>query len=225
MLQKTTVPFKIGEGNPNGRPTGSRNRRNQVTFALLREKGDLDSAVYLSSVVTNVNNPHKLRVQVANSLMPYMYSKAGPLPAPRFIHDPLGVPQFQHVEDAEVFLSELPCRVDLGEIDIQFALDISLLVRNWIEAKRYGTDLEIKVANNGNGREQTIHISGGLPNLTGANILMPLIDGRTIDSVPVSSSVAPTTESIPADPVGANASPAPTNPIPAAPSPDPQTSG
>jgi hypothetical protein len=66
-------------GNTNGRPSGSRNKRNEDIFAMLRNRGDVDPADYLSSILSDKTKDEELRMQAANLLMPYMYSKAGTL--------------------------------------------------------------------------------------------------------------------------------------------------
>jgi hypothetical protein len=56
--------------NPNGRPRGSHNKRTAEIYYGLAERGDLDPADFMSSIVTNPDKPDELRVQAANMLMP-----------------------------------------------------------------------------------------------------------------------------------------------------------
>jgi hypothetical protein len=169
------MPWKPGQaGNPNGRPSGSRNRRNEEVFAILRARGDTDPADYFSSILSNKNNSEEIRMAAARELMPYMYSKAGTLPAPRFFQQPTNIPRFSSISEAEDYLAALPSLFSSCEIDAQSALDLSQLIRNWIEAKRDGRELEIKVSNSDPSHDHVIKISGGLPRLPGTSIEMPL---------------------------------------------------
>jgi len=58
------------EGQTFGRPRGSRNRRTKEIFDRLEERGDLDPADLLSSIVTNTEELKELRIQAAGMLMP-----------------------------------------------------------------------------------------------------------------------------------------------------------
>jgi hypothetical protein len=69
-------------------------------------------------------------LQAANMLMPYKYSKRGTLPPARFVVDPIDIPDFQSVEQAEDFLASIVKRSGAGELELQAALDVSTLVRN-----------------------------------------------------------------------------------------------
>jgi hypothetical protein len=74
-------------GHTNGRPKGSPNKKNEELQKRLSERGDLDPADFLSSLVTNTNEPKELRVQASGLLMPYFYNKRGTIaPAPERIY-------------------------------------------------------------------------------------------------------------------------------------------
>jgi hypothetical protein len=64
-------------------------------------------------------------------------------------------------------------------LDFQSALDLSTLTRNWINALNDRMELEFKLTNDIHA-EHTIMIQGGLPQLPGSNITMP-INGHQID--------------------------------------------
>jgi hypothetical protein len=54
-------------------------------------------------------------------------------------------------------------------------------------------DCKLKLASQGGGPDTTIHITGGLPELPGCNILTPQLNGHNghvIDSAPVQASIA-----------------------------------
>jgi hypothetical protein len=59
--------FQQGQtGNPNGRPVGSRNKRDAELWSRLEARGDLDPAELLSSIVTDTKETKELRAQAAN---------------------------------------------------------------------------------------------------------------------------------------------------------------
>jgi hypothetical protein len=172
-------------GNPNGRPPGTRNKKTARIFQALEARGDKDPAEFLSSIVTDEKEPKDLRVRCADALLPYKYGKMGTIPAPRFVADPIEVPTFQSIDQAEDYLAEIPQRVGRGELDFQSALDFSNMVRNWIEAKLAHTNTDLKVQAQGGG-DATIHITGGLPSLPGTTIIMDdtAVGSRAINGHP-----------------------------------------
>jgi hypothetical protein len=78
--------------NPNGRPRGSHNKRTAEIYFSLQDRGDLDPADYLSSIVSDTTAPRDVRMQAANMLMPYMHSKAAVLPAKIFVKYQINLP-------------------------------------------------------------------------------------------------------------------------------------
>jgi hypothetical protein len=176
-----TVPYSPGEsGNLNGRPKGSRNRRTQEILDAIRERGDKDPVDALSEIVTTTTN-QELKVQAANILAPYLHSRRSTAPTPRYIEEPVVVPQFTSIEQAEEYLAEIPRRVGQGELDFQSGLDLSTLTKNWIDAKYTREELQLKIAAHGGIGEQRITIRGGLSPLPGTNITMPVLNGADID--------------------------------------------
>jgi hypothetical protein len=185
-------------GNPNGRPKGSRNRRTQEILDAIRERGDKDPVDALSEIVTTTTN-QELKVQAANILAPYLHSKRSTAPTPRYIDEPVVVPQFTCIEEAENYLAEIPRRVGQGKLDFQSGLDLSTLTKNWIDAKYAREELQLKLAvHNGIGGEQRITVHGGLPTLPGCeNLIMPVLNGNEINGEVIHALDAPETESIP----------------------------
>jgi hypothetical protein len=173
-MANSPTQFQSGPGgNPKGRKPGSLNRRDAEIWARLEARGDLDPADFLSSLVTNTKEPTELRAQAANMLLPYKYGKRGVIPVPRFI-EPMPLPTFNSIEDAENFLAEITRNTAVGELDIQSALELSTLARNWILSKHAAAELELKRITAGETTgDQIIRIEGGLPALPGTNITMP----------------------------------------------------
>jgi hypothetical protein len=72
---------------PLGRPKGSRNKRTTKILDRLAERGDLDPADFLSSIVTNESEDKELRVQAAGMLIPYMHPKVASIAPARFVEE------------------------------------------------------------------------------------------------------------------------------------------
>ena len=173
--------------NPKGRPVGSRNRRTQEILDLIKERGDVDPLVVLSEIASTSPNPEH-RISASTNLAPYLHSKRGMIPAPRFVEDAIQVPQFVSIQEAQNFLADIARRAGAGELELQCANDISNLVKNWILSVTAQQDYELKLQAQGGG-DATIHITGGLPPLPGTSINMTnelSLDhnGHAIDHMP-----------------------------------------
>jgi len=94
--------------NPRGRPSGTRNKRTEEIFLKLKERGDKHPAEILSLFASNEALAPELRATCANYLLPYMISKRGTIPAPRFVDEEISVPDFETVEQAQGFLKKYP---------------------------------------------------------------------------------------------------------------------
>jgi hypothetical protein len=94
------MTFQPGHTLSPGRRHGSRNKRTGEIFNRLENRGDLDPADLLSSIVTNNQEPKELRIQAAGLLMPYKYGKHGSIPTPRYIDDPIQLPEPVTIEQA-----------------------------------------------------------------------------------------------------------------------------
>ena len=183
------MAFKAGEnwsGNANGRPKGSVNKRTQEILDLIKERGDTDPLDALSHIITNNKDP-SIVAQAANILAPYVHSKRGTIPSPRFLPDLIEIPKFTSVSQAEDFLASIPTLLGRGELDSQSALELSTLTKNWLDSIYARQDYELKLQAQGGG-DATIRISGGLPPLPGTTIDMrndlTSTNGRVIDHMP-----------------------------------------
>jgi hypothetical protein len=184
------MPFQAGEnwnGNATGRPKGRVNRRTQEVLDLIRERGDVDPLIALSDIVTKSQVPEH-RIAAANILAPYVHSKRGTIPSPRFLPDTIEVPEFTSISQAEDFLAHIPTLLGRGELDSQSAMELSTLTKNWLDAiyARQGHDLKLQAQGTG---DATIRITGGMPALPGTNINMTnklSLDhnGHVIDHMP-----------------------------------------
>jgi hypothetical protein len=126
-------------------------------------------------------------------LMPYKYGKMGTIPPPRFVEEPIEVPNFTTVEEAENFLADIAQRAGRGELELQSATDVSNLVRNWLLSKHAKTGLDLKIAASSGTGDQIIQIVGGLPRLPGTEaMIMPELNGHELPAP--SPAEAPKTE-------------------------------
>jgi hypothetical protein len=156
--------------NPDGRPRGSRNRRNSELWYRLEQRGDKDPADFLSELVTNTDEPKELRIQAATALLPYKYAKAT-APAPVvFIEQTLNISRPTTIQQAReniLYISELKAK---GQIDMAWGDSLIADQRVVLDSLIDETKL---LAATGGSPEQTIYIEGGMPPLPGTNIVMP----------------------------------------------------
>jgi hypothetical protein len=118
--------------------------------------------------------PDALRISAASAAAPYTQPKLLPVPGPQYVYTPIQVPDFQSIEEAESFLLSLSQRVGVAELEVQSANEIFTRIREWINTRRQGTELELKrLAADATSGTQIIRIEGGLPELPGTNIIMP----------------------------------------------------
>jgi hypothetical protein len=190
------MTFQPGHTFSPGRRHGSRNKRTAEIFNRLENRGDLDPADLLSSIVTNNQEPKELRIQAAGLLMPYKYSKCGTAPVQVYIDVPLDTPEFTHLSDAEQFLAKVAALVAHGQLDFQASQNLSALAKNWIDSQYAREELAIKQYNAGSTEHaQTIRIEGGLPALPGTNVTMPVLDGKPVTN---GHALAAPTDAVPA---------------------------
>ena len=69
-------------------------------------------------------------------------------------------------------------RLGAGEIDSQSALETNTIVKTWIDSRRVGEDHQLKITVQGGGKEQVVHITGGMADLPGTSIIMPKLNGH-----------------------------------------------
>src|SRR6516164_8520390 len=124
------MTFQPGHTFSPGRRHGSRNKRTAEIFNRLENRGDLDPADLLSSIVTNNEEPKELRIQAVGLLMPYKYSKCGTAPVQVYIDVPIECPTFERISDAERFLARVAALVAAGQLDIQAGQNLSALAHS-----------------------------------------------------------------------------------------------
>jgi hypothetical protein len=172
------MTFQPGHTFSPGRRHGSRNKRTAEIFNRLESRGDLDPADLLSSIVTNPQEAQELRIQAAGLLMPYKYGKHGSIPPPRFIDEPIQLPEPVTIEQANKNIAYISNLKAQGLIDLDFAN--SLIADNTTIANNLIAEEELKFKlYPPEQRDTTITITGGLPQLPGCeNLIMPVLDGH-----------------------------------------------
>src|SRR5262245_5931924 len=170
--------FQPGNTESTGRPPGSPNKRTNELHLRLKNRGDVDPADFCSSIVSNPNEPTELKLQAANFLLPYLYPKRGAVAAPRYIDDPVQLPEPQTIEQANKNIAYISSLKAQGLIDLDFAN--SLIADNTTIANNLIAEEELKFKiYPPEDRDQRIVISGGLPQLPGCeNLIMPQLDGH-----------------------------------------------
>src|SRR5262249_2239769 len=165
-------------GNPKGY-AGPRERRRKEVFEIIKNLGHKDALETLSYLQHNEQIEPGLRIAAAAALAPFCHPKMQATPTPRFIDNPIDVPHFDRISDAETFLGKLPVLVARGELDFQSAQELCAMTTLWINSQYQREELQIKQYNAGTTEhEQTIRITGGLPQLPGTSIVMPVLDGK-----------------------------------------------
>ena len=173
------MTFQPGHTLSPGRRLGSRNKRTAEIFNRLENRGDLDPADLLSSIVTNPQEQQELRIQAAGLLMPYKYGKHGSIPPLRYIDQPIQLPEPTTIEQANRNISFISNLKAQGLIDLDFAN--SLIADNTTIANNLIAEEELKFKiSPPETRDSTIRIEGGLPALPGTNVTMPVLDGRSV---------------------------------------------
>src|SRR5262249_26496700 len=141
----------------------------------LKDRGDTDPAEFCSSIVSNPQEPTELRLAASNYLLPYLYSKRGALPPPRYVDLQIDVNEFTHVSDAENFLAKIALLVSREYLDIKSGQELSALVKAWIDVQYAKDELQYKISPPEQ-RDQVIRVEGGLPPLPGSDVIMPTLE-------------------------------------------------
>ena len=171
--------FQPGNTESTGRPPGSPNKRSEELRRRLKDRGDTDPAEFCSSIVSSETESTELKLAAANYLLPYLYPKRGAVPTPRYIDEPVQLPEPVTIEQANrniAYISNLKAQ---GLIDLDFAN--SLIADNTTIANNLIAEEELKFKiSPPETRDSTIRIEGGLPALPGTNVTMPVLDGRSV---------------------------------------------
>src|SRR6516225_2061784 len=171
--------FQPGNTESTVRPPGSPNKRTNELRYRLQNRGDIDPAEFCSQIVSNPNESTELRLAASNYLLPYLYPKRGAVPTPRYIDEPIQLPEPTTIEQANKNIAYISNLKAQGLIDLDFAN--SLIADNTTIANNLIAEEELKFKlYPPEEREQSIVIKGGLPSLPGTNITMPVLNGHAV---------------------------------------------
>jgi hypothetical protein len=172
------MTFQPGHNLSNGRPPGAANRRSEQLRIRLRDRGDIDPADFCSSIVSSQTEPTELKLQAANFLLPYLYPKRGAVATPRYIDEPVQLPEPATIEQANKNIAYISNLKAQGLIDLDFAN--SLIADNTTIANNLIAEEELKFKlYPPEEREQSIVIKGGLPVMPGLEgVMMPQLNGH-----------------------------------------------
>src|SRR6516164_3283338 len=171
--------FQPGNTESTGRPPGSPNKRTNELRYRLQNRGDVDPADFCSQIVSSPNEPTELKLQAANFLLPYLYPKRGAVATPRYIDEPVQLPEPVTIEQANKNIAYISNLKAQGLIDLDFAN--SLIADNTTIANNLIAEEELKFKlYPPEQQDQRIVISGGLPVMPGLEgVVMPQLNGRS----------------------------------------------
>src|SRR6516162_9723422 len=170
--------FQPGNTEGKDRPPGSLNKRTNELRYRLQNRGDVDPADFCSQIVSSPNEPTELKLQAANFLLPYLYPKRGAVATPRYIDEPVQLPEPVTIEQANKNIAYISNLKAQGLIDLDFAN--SLIADNTTIANNLIAEEELKFKlYPPEEREQSIVIRGGLPVMPGLEgVMMPQLNGH-----------------------------------------------
>ena len=156
-------------GNPNGRPSGARNRRTQEVLDQIIKSGKKDPLLALSELITNAQD-ESVRASAASMLAPYLHGKLQSIPVPRFVEAELQLPPLTSLESALESIAKIQAAVAGNQLDIQNAQELIAMIEAFVRTKNIMEittlqerldAIEQSIANNP--QAQLPHIEGGLP--------------------------------------------------------------
>jgi hypothetical protein len=183
-MDATGRGWKTGQsGNPNGRPTGARNRGSYELREKLKSRPNfVDPAEYLADIISSSDASTECKVAASGNLMPYLYSKLGAITPPRFIETIIHVPDFKSIDDVASFLHHITRHVARGTLSFDHGKELADLARAWVHTHYADDELRLKIAAaNDPTTPLKIILEGGLPPLPGTNVTMPNLNGHTME--------------------------------------------
>jgi hypothetical protein len=157
-----------------------KNQRNNFRNPQANHK---DCLMRLSEIVHSETDT-ALVISAANVLAPYMHSKRGTTPSPRYVEESITLPhpEPQTIEQANANIAYLSVQKVQGLISVDSADSIIGDNQKFVDNLIAEEELKLKILSaQGGPREQTIHIEGGLPPLPGTDIIMPLSNGNMVN--------------------------------------------
>jgi hypothetical protein len=151
----------------------------QFTFELDPNSRHPVSVQLLLAFAQSDKIPHALRIAAATAASKH---------EAQFLYTEVDIPDFETVGQAESFQRHISQLEGKKQMDSKTAATVIARVQVWINNQRAGVELELQRlrADPGSG-DQRIVITGGMPTLPGTDVIMPMLNGHTIDSVAIES--------------------------------------
>jgi hypothetical protein len=127
----------------------------------------------MSQLVTDGTIPLEVRLQAANNIAPYKHSKCGASAPLRFLEEPFVYPHPNPATEGEI-------NTNIGALNQAYAtgtLDLDSYQTMLTGQHQHINALKAREEVPAN---QDIHITGGLPDLLGTDIIMPKLNGHEI---------------------------------------------
>jgi len=172
--------WKSGQsGNPNGRPSGARNRGSYELRERLKARGGIEPAEFLSDLISNPHVTTECKIAASGQLMPYYHSKLGatPIPpSPVYVQEAISLPRPTNIREAYENILKLTEMKSQGHLDLATA--DSLIADQRVVLNAMVDEAKLLAAQGATSGDQVIRIEGGLPPIPGCDVIMPQLNGH-----------------------------------------------
>jgi hypothetical protein len=126
-------------------------------FYEIKNRGYLDPLITLAKIQHESEN-ESVRANAAAALAPYTHPKLQSLPVPRYIENPIEVPEFTSVEVAEQFLAKITTLLAAGQLDLDFADSLTKTTVGWIQSQYAKQGIDLKAQAQGACLSRPLHL-------------------------------------------------------------------
>jgi hypothetical protein len=141
--------FQPGQsGNPGGQFNNGGPRRHRHTLEVIREinrRGHQDPLITLSEIQHNPEYDLGTRANAATSLAPFVHPKMQSVPTPRYLEEPIDIPEFTTVDQATQFIAKIDHLTAAGKLDLGAATELTAITKAFIDSE-ISSELEARVA-------------------------------------------------------------------------------
>jgi hypothetical protein len=164
-----------------GRPVGARNKRTTEIVQQIIEAGHQDPLLTLAELQAK-SHDEAIRATAANMLAPYLHSKnmAKPVPPdPVYFEQAVTLPRPTNIRQSYENIALLSEMKATGKLDVLTA--DSLINDQRVILNAMVDEAKLIAAQGDPNQEQRIIIEGGLPPITGTDIIMPQLNGHRLE--------------------------------------------
>jgi hypothetical protein len=195
------MPWIPGQsGNPKGQKPGwSTFKKSTVLKDLAGGRNRVDALKFLCRVVRSSKFGIPARIQAAGLILPYQHPRV----TARFIREKIELPAPKSVGEAMQNIALLGELGAAGKIGLDEMADLTACQRSYVEAKT-ALDTEERLLALERALERLtpavdVIISGGLPPLPGADVILPQLNGAPGSPISSTSPTSPTAPLPPGD--------------------------